>query len=46
VKKYGVPCYYLRLEIEILRGADDFQDAVGKICFPRGEPLVGAEPPA
>jgi tetraacyldisaccharide 4'-kinase len=31
-----LPCYYLRLEIEILRGADDFQDAVGKICFPRG----------
>jgi tetraacyldisaccharide 4'-kinase len=31
-----LPLYYLRLEIEILRGADDFQDAVGKICFPRG----------
>ena len=33
-----IPLYYLRLEIEILRGADDFQDAVGKICFPRGQP--------
>ncbi|HET7538089.1 MAG TPA: tetraacyldisaccharide 4'-kinase, partial [Candidatus Didemnitutus sp.] len=28
-----LPLYYLRLEIEILRGADDFNDAVGKICF-------------
>lgn len=35
-----VPTYYLRLEIEILRGADDFQDAVGKICFPRGQPAI------
>ncbi|MBI2518326.1 MAG: tetraacyldisaccharide 4'-kinase [Opitutae bacterium] len=33
-----LPLYYLRLEIEILRGADDFRDAVGKICFPRGRP--------
>ena len=41
-----LPCYYLRLEIEILRGAADFQEAVGKICFPRGEPLVASNPPA
>jgi tetraacyldisaccharide 4'-kinase len=33
-----LPLYYLRLEIEILRGAEDFQDAVGKICFPHGRP--------
>lgn len=33
-----LPLYYLRLEIEILRGADDFNDAVGKICFPFGRP--------
>ena len=33
-----LPLYYLRLEIEILRGAADFQEAVGKICFPRGLP--------
>lgn len=32
------PLYFLRLEIEILRGAADFQEAVGKICFPRGLP--------
>ncbi|NBR09535.1 MAG: hypothetical protein EBT98_07820 [Opitutaceae bacterium] len=34
-----MPCYYLRLEIEILRGAADFQEAVSKICFPLGETL-------
>jgi tetraacyldisaccharide 4'-kinase len=37
--KFPMPCYYLRLEIEILRGAADFDEAVGKICFPRGKPL-------
>ena len=37
--KFPVPCYYLRLEIEILRGASDFDEAVGKICFPNGRPL-------
>jgi tetraacyldisaccharide 4'-kinase len=35
---FPLPCCYLRLEIEILRGADDFDDAVAKICFPRGRP--------
>jgi tetraacyldisaccharide 4'-kinase len=44
-RKIPVPCYYLRLEIEILRGAKDFDEAVGKICFPRGEPLVASSPP-
>jgi tetraacyldisaccharide 4'-kinase len=44
-EKFPLPCYYLRLEIEILRGADDFQDAVGKICFPRGVPAVATNPP-
>ena len=29
-----VPVYYLRLEIEIIRGAADFAEAVGRICFP------------
>jgi tetraacyldisaccharide 4'-kinase len=37
-EKFPLPCYYLRLEIEILRGAADFQEAVGKICFPNGQP--------
>jgi len=44
-EKFPMPCYYLRLEIEILRGAADFQEAVGKICFPRGEALVATNPP-
>lgn len=44
-EKFPMPCYYLRLEIEILRGAADFQEAVGKICFPRGEPLIATNPP-
>ena len=30
-----LPVYYLRLEIEIIRGASDFDEAVGRICFPQ-----------
>jgi len=30
-----MPIYYLRLEIEIMRGAADFDEAVGRICFPQ-----------
>jgi len=33
-----LPLYYLRLEIEILRGAADFDEAVGRICFPASGP--------
>lgn len=29
----AVPVYYLRIEIEILQGADNFHDAVRRICF-------------
>lgn len=37
-----VPVYYLRLEIEIIRGAADFDEAVSRICFTPGprDPLV------
>ena len=31
----GIPFYYLRLEIDILSGGQDFQQAVSKICFPK-----------
>lgn len=31
----SLPLYYLRLEIEILHGAADFDEAVGRICFPQ-----------
>jgi tetraacyldisaccharide 4'-kinase len=30
----SLPVYYLRLEIDIIRGAADFDEAVGRICFP------------
>jgi len=39
--KFPLPLYYLRLEIEILRGAADFTEAVGRICFPEHETLGG-----
>lgn len=43
-----VPVYYLRLEIEILQGASDFDEAVGRLCFAEqsGRPITtGARPP-
>ena len=33
----SVPFYYLRPEIEILSGAQDFKEAVARICFPKEE---------
>lgn len=29
-----LPLYYLRLEIDIIRGAADFDEAVSRVCFP------------
>jgi tetraacyldisaccharide 4'-kinase len=34
-RSFPLPLYYLRLEIEIIRGASDFDEAVGRICFPQ-----------
>jgi len=34
LRSFPIPVYYLRLEIEIIRGASDFDEAVGRICFP------------
>lgn len=31
----GLPFFYLRLEIQILDGASDFEEAVSRICFPK-----------
>ncbi len=31
----GMPFFYTKLEIEILNGADDFESAVERICFPK-----------
>jgi tetraacyldisaccharide 4'-kinase len=30
-----LPIYFLRLEVEILRGAQDFEEAIARICFPK-----------
>jgi tetraacyldisaccharide 4'-kinase len=32
-RDFAVPLYYLRLEIEILNGAANFEEAVSRICF-------------
>jgi tetraacyldisaccharide 4'-kinase len=37
----AVPIYYLRLEIDIIRGASDFDEAVERICF-HGAPALPA----
>tara|TARA_B100000965_G_scaffold141386_2_gene117690 strand:- start:3176 stop:4396 length:1221 start_codon:yes stop_codon:yes gene_type:complete len=31
----SIPFYYLRLEIDILSGSEDFEAAVSRICFPQ-----------
>ena len=36
-----VPVYYLRLEIDIIRGAADFDEAVDRICFPETAMRIG-----
>ena len=41
---YPLPLYFLRLEIEIIRGAPDFQEAVSRICFPEEAQPSGALP--
>jgi tetraacyldisaccharide 4'-kinase len=43
---FPLPLYYLRLEIDIIRGAADFQEAVSRICFPEHGKLVPAPPEA
>jgi len=35
--KASVPVYYLRLEIDILSGEEDFEGATERICRPRTE---------
>ena len=36
-QEFPLPLYFLRLEIEILRGVEDFDAAVSKICFSGNE---------
>lgn len=33
IDRRDLPIYFMRVEIKILSGADDFQDCVRKICF-------------
>lgn len=42
----SVPLYYLRLEIGIIRGAADFEEAVSRICFPGTAGQVSGQPAA
>ncbi|MCS6245672.1 MAG: tetraacyldisaccharide 4'-kinase [Opitutus sp.] len=39
----AVPIYYLRLEIDIIRGAADFDEAVERICFHDAPARAGVE---
>ncbi|MEO6875112.1 MAG: tetraacyldisaccharide 4'-kinase [Opitutaceae bacterium] len=34
-RPWPLPLFYLRLEIDIIHGAADFDEAVGRICFPQ-----------
>ena len=40
-RRCPLPLFYLRLEVEILHGAADFDEAVSRICFPQ----TGSRPP-
>lgn len=42
-RAWPLPLYYLRLEIEILHGAADFDEAVGRICFPQAGARTSAK---
>ncbi len=33
IDRRDLPIYFMRVEIKILSGADDFRDCVNKICF-------------
>ncbi|MCC5806833.1 MAG: tetraacyldisaccharide 4'-kinase [Opitutales bacterium] len=39
-----LPFYFLRVEIEILSGVADFEEAVSRICFPK-RPRTASRPP-
>lgn len=44
-REFPLPLYYLRLEIEILSGVPDFEEAVSRICFPeKGQRAIAPEP--
>lgn len=39
-----IPLYYLRMEIEIIKGAKDFEEAVSRVCFPKSK-MRSTRPP-
>lgn len=39
-----IPMYFLRLEVEILKGSEDFENAVSAICFPKNK-MRATRPP-
>jgi tetraacyldisaccharide 4'-kinase len=45
---FPLPLFYLRLEIEILSGVPDFEQAVSRICFPEmaRRTAAGSAPPS
>ncbi|PDH29266.1 MAG: tetraacyldisaccharide 4'-kinase [Puniceicoccaceae bacterium MED-G30] len=43
--KPPVPLYFLRLEIEILSGEEDFEQAASRICLPRNNAAHFSRPP-
>ena len=40
----GVPFYFLRVEIKILSGAKDFDEAVNRVCFPKKKMTATRKP--
>ncbi len=42
--KISMPTYYLRVEIEILSGVADFEEAVNRICFAKGHNKITRRP--
>jgi tetraacyldisaccharide 4'-kinase len=43
--KPTIPIYFLRLEIDILSGEEDFEGAAARICLPRNTPAQMTRPP-
>ena len=38
------PFYYLRVEVDILKGVEDFEEAVSRVCFPK-QSMKATRPP-
>ncbi len=39
MERFDVPVYYLRVDIELLTGGDDFKACIARICFKRPDPI-------